>query len=173
MLTLKIKTPKKVTKIFTLFGIILTSLGIVLSFILDNDFDYRSFYIGTPLTAGIIILIILKVFFPIEDVGKIVLDDNSIEICKADNDLEFLYSDIKDIRLVINGYEMELKRSWWFLPREIFPYEYGHNNQITLETKDKIKSKALFFLNNESEEKELIALLSNASKDFNFNLKLN
>lgn len=171
-MTFKIKQSKKITIRLLIFGFAMTFIGILFSFILDNELTHRPYYIGTPLIIGVLILAIIKVAFPTENIGRLIINDIGIEIQKTDSLLKLAYNDIENIRLNIYGYEMELKRNWWILSREFFPFEHGHNNEIIIATKEKAVTKSNFFLNNKREEKELIDRLTAASKDFNFNLKI-
>src|SRR5690606_36658988 len=120
--------------------------------ILDNELTHRPYYIGTPLIIGVLILAIIKVAFPTENIGRLIINDIGIEIQKTDSLLKLAYNDIENIRLNIYGYEMELKRNWWILSREFFPLEHGHNNEIIIATKEKAVTKSNFFLNNKWEE---------------------
>lgn len=170
-MTFRLVKSKKTTIILGIIGCVLAFTGMLFSFILENDLQNRAYYIGTPLISGMILLLGLKVFYPINDIGEIKITSDQIEIEEKEYNIKLSYADIENIRLIINGYEMELKRNWWILSREFFPYEHGHSNEIIITPKSKSKIKCRFFLNNKTEENKLISTLANASNEYNFELK--
>jgi hypothetical protein len=167
-----IKEPKRSTKQLTVLGWTILLTGIVLSFALDMETNGRSFIIGVPLIGGLLILLSLKVVYPLTNQGFIEFSDSRVRILNDQEERIIDLNDVTEIELRIGGGYMTMNKSWWPLSREFFPYEHGHDNEIYLKKTDGNKIKSRLYLTGERHEGKVKKMLSELTDKLNIELKI-
>lgn len=167
-----IKEPKRATKQLTVLGWTILLTGIVLSFALDMDTSGRSIIISIPLIGGLLILLTLKVVYPLTKNGFIEISDSKVSVLTDNEKIIIELTDVTEIELRLGGGYMTMNKSWWPLSREFFPYEHGHDNEIYLKKTDGQQIKSRLFLTGERHEKRLKQILSELTDKQNIELKI-
>jgi len=167
-----IKEPKRVTKQLTILGWSILLTGIVLSFAVDMETKGRNLIIGIPLIGGLLILLSLKVIYPLRKQGFIEISDSKVSISKDQEKSIIDLTDVTKIELRLGGGYMTMNKSWWPLSREFFPFEHGHDNELILKQTDGQKINSRLFLTGVRHERMLKKILSELTDKQNIELKI-
>ena len=167
-----IKEPKRTTKQLTVLGWTILLTGIVLSFVLEMETNGRSLIIGVPLISGLLILLSLKVVYPLSKQGILEITDSKVRILKDKEKIVIDLNDVSEIELRLGGGYMAMNKSWWPLSREFFPYEHGHDNEIYLIKTDGQKIKSRLYLPGKRHETKLKKMLNDLTNNLKIELKI-
>lgn len=177
---LEIKQPKPITKRLSALGWSLVIFGLSFYFVVlhfsESIANWRISWIGfSPLVilfSGLIVLLILKVVYPLESQGAVEISNTQVKISKNKDKKIIDLNQISKIELRIGGGHMTLNKSWWLLSREFFPFEHGHYNKIILKRKDGQQINSPLFLSGERQERRLRKILSELTDKQNIELKI-
>src|SRR5690554_5332208 len=157
---LEIRRPKKLTKRLTILGWIILFVGIILSFVLKQETSARLLIIGGSLVVGLLILLSLKVLYPLEKTGLIELSHSEIKITDNHNTMTLDINQIIKIEVAIGGGHMTVNKGWWPLSREFFPFEHGHDNELHFKKSDGKTISTAIYLADDKQEKQFKNLLT-------------
>lgn len=167
-----IKEPKLITKRLTILGWTILLAGITLSFAVDMETDGRLVIIGVPLISGLLILLTVKLIYPLKSQGSFEISNTQISISKDKDETIIDLHKVSEIELRLGGGQMTLNKSWWPLSKEFFPFEHGHNNEIIFKQTDGQKINSRLFLTGKRHERELKNILSELTDNQNIVLKI-
>jgi hypothetical protein len=177
-LQLDIVYPKGLTKTLTKIGwsLLILGLGIILLPILtDIDIypDVPTNVLLIPFALGFVLTGIMQVTNPSEKVGSVTLTNDEITIVNASQVSKILLTEVSEISLQIEGYEMQPRKPFVVYFDKFQSNHYGDSNQLTLKLKNGTETTTQFFLTNEKVESYLRQRLTELSGHHGFKLTSN
>ena len=170
-ISLKIIKESKSSKFISLIALLCILFSITLS-LLEIKFNYSKYVIMSMFLIGFLILVRLKISTPVNQIGYFNINFKEIDIIKNKIQTTNSIQEIKKIDLNLKGKELELKKNWNILSKEIFPFEEGYNNTIKITLNNDNTLESNFYLNSIKTEKKLIRILTNVSLKYNIELNI-
>ena len=172
-IVLPIKTIDKKFKIFIFLGVLTMTTGICFAFVLDSNSNYRNLLIATPLVVGFLVTQILLVSARLSEIGSLKLTEQYIYRDLKKSIQRIGWTDISNLNLVIEGVSGDTRRSYIpGLNRDLLPIELGHRNYLHIRNKIGKKFNYQFYIENKSQEKQLLDFVKTVSENFNLPLKI-
>lgn len=177
-LQLDIIHQKSLTKTFTRIGWGLLVFGMGLTFlVLTNDWEFVRktpillYVLGVgPAAVGLVITGVIQATNPSQKVGSITITEDEIRIISHSDDSRIEMSDISEISLRIEGYEMQAKQPWILYLRSVQSNHYGNSNLLAITMKNGTEMSSHFFLENGKMESYLGHHLKTLSEKHGFKL---
>lgn len=169
---LKIFKKNKTAYLIILLAITFLIFSILLGNLLSDKTPHKNIYVGISLAITVLLFLRIKIGLPIEQSGYISIENDKIIIFRSKNITQIDLNEIKQIEIKITGTYMELKKNWNITSKEIFPYDQGIDNEITIISKNNNYISENFYLSSMKNQEDLEKLLSKITNLNNINLKV-